>query len=522
MRAVCYARVSSKAQKDRHTVENQLRVLPDFVARQGWTLAKPARTYVDDGRSAKAGKLDAREGFARLLADAAAKAFDVVVVVDLDRLTRSEDIAERGAVLGAFQRAGVKIANATTGHVLDLSSSMGDLFSGLQAFFAAEENRKRAERVKAGKRRAIAEGRKPAGPTPYGYKYDRAAGRWSIHEEQAPIVVEIYRRVVAGESCRAIADDLSARGLQRPRGGEWTPERVWQIVTSRTYLGHWTADKSQKLRVPVPRIVDDELWSAVDAALEANGKRGLRKTRHTYLLEGIAVCEVCGGRIGIASACFNGARSNPSPATYVCANRRRPPRGAKPCKLPHRKTAEVDAAVWSELSAILMRPDLIERAVRQRAGGARADGDTWKRDIADAERRIARLAKGEEAVLARFRRGQVSEAAMDKELAAYARDRAQAQRDLDTARRGAGAAERKEGKARSLATLVATLRDQVRKATPEQRRDLACALLVGSPVVVGAARVRATVSIPETPVGQAFAPGWSTSCETNVRFRLVA
>jgi DNA invertase Pin-like site-specific DNA recombinase len=73
LRAAIYARVSSQAQRDKHTIENQLRLLPAFVASQGWTLAG---TYVDDGRSAKAGQLDARDGFAALLRDAELRRFD--------------------------------------------------------------------------------------------------------------------------------------------------------------------------------------------------------------------------------------------------------------------------------------------------------------------------------------------------------------------------------------------------------------------------------------------------------------
>src|SRR4051794_34789735 len=127
MRAVCYCRVSSQAQRDRHTIGSQLSTLPKFIAERGWTLVAPADTYVDDGRTAKAGHLEKREGFTRLFADMAAGKFDVVVAVDQDRLTRSEDITERGEVLGAFQRAKVQIAVAATGQVLDLGSSMGDL-----------------------------------------------------------------------------------------------------------------------------------------------------------------------------------------------------------------------------------------------------------------------------------------------------------------------------------------------------------------------------------------------------------
>jgi DNA invertase Pin-like site-specific DNA recombinase len=55
MRAVGYPRVSGSAQRERHTIESQLRVIPAYIERQGWALAKPLSTYVDDGRTAKAG-----------------------------------------------------------------------------------------------------------------------------------------------------------------------------------------------------------------------------------------------------------------------------------------------------------------------------------------------------------------------------------------------------------------------------------------------------------------------------------
>src|SRR3569833_2470564 len=166
VRAVSYARVSSLAQRERHTIASQISTLPAFVALRGWHLAKPADTYVDDGHTAKAGFLLQRAAFARLMADAARGEFDVVVVVDLDRLTRSEDLKERGEVLGAFQRAGVQLAISAPGQVLDLRSSVGDLMSGLGTFFAAKTNRKHRERITRGKKKTNHKDKKPTRPTP--------------------------------------------------------------------------------------------------------------------------------------------------------------------------------------------------------------------------------------------------------------------------------------------------------------------------------------------------------------------
>ena len=129
--------------------------------------------------------------------------------------------------------------------------------SSLGAFFAAEENRKRRDRICRGKAEAIRKGRKPAGPTPFGYLYDRKTGAWSVDPELGPVVVEIFTRVAQGHTCESIARDLHARGVPRARPsmagnrapGVWCLERVHQIVRARTYLGTWVADRAQGLSV---------------------------------------------------------------------------------------------------------------------------------------------------------------------------------------------------------------------------------------------------------------------------------
>lgn len=495
MRAVVYARVSSKAQKDRHTIDSQLRDAPAFIASQGWTLVRPVDTYVDDGRTAKAGHLGARNGFQRLAADATAGAFDVVVVVDLDRLTRSEDLAERGAILGAFQSAGVRIASSSSGQVLDLSSDSGDLYAGLAAFFAAQENRKRRARTLAGKETALAKGKKPAGPTPFGLAYDRETGAWSIDEPAAEIVREIFRRVIAGEPCAAIADDLTDRGVKRPRAPEWIRERVYAIVVARTYAGEWTANKARRLVLKVPAIVDEGTWQRAQDVLKSWNRRGIRRTKHVYLIEDLAVCGICNARMGIASAAFASRTRVPSPARYVCAHRRQPPRGSPPCELPLHRVADIDGRLWRALTEMLSQDDLVERVLGKRRAGAAAGRADWESDAKAYRSKLARLERTEAAVLARFRRGAISEGALDIELAAVGREREMLRRQLETAERGQAAEDASAARAEVAESLVARLRERAREATLEQQRELVQALFERGTIVVGVAEIRAVVRL---------------------------
>jgi DNA invertase Pin-like site-specific DNA recombinase len=390
VRAVAYARVSSAMQRDRETIASQLRVLPEFIARQGWILARPIETYVDDGRSAKAGNLAARLGLGALLRDAALGLFDVVVVVDVDRLTRSEDIEERGMILGAFQRARVKLASATSSQVLDLSTSTGDLFTTLHAFFAAEWTRKHRERVVQGKITAIQRGRKPAGRPPYGLAYDRATGQWAIDPVRGPFVVEMFQRVADGDSCRKIADDLHERGAPRPRG-PWERHRVARIIRSRALLGTWVVDKTRNLTIAVPPVIDEDLWQRAQVALDASGRRGLRKTEHAYLLEGLCVCAACGSPMLIRSRVWDPRRNGRhQEAAYLCKGRKVFRLGAKRCMQPIVPTADADTRAWRAVVEELSDPGLAA-AVAREVEGQGEDARSWEVDAEGYRQHLARL-----------------------------------------------------------------------------------------------------------------------------------
>lgn len=474
-RAAIYARVSSDAQRERHTIENQLRVLPAYVAAQGWTLVG---TYLDDGRSAKTGKLDARDGFAQLRDAAERRELDLVVVVDVDRLTRTEDMRERAAILGVFQAAGVAIATPAGG-VLDLRTMMGELYVTLQAIFAAEENRKRAERIKAGKLRAIAEGRKPAGPTPYGLAYSRAAGAWSVDAVTAAIVSEIYARVIAGESCLAIAEDLDARGARPPRGA-WTRHAVWRLVRSRHAAGVWSADHVRRLEVAVPAIVTEATWQAAQAKLLEHGKRGLRRTRHVYLLEGLAVCGICGSPIAIRSATPQ-RYGRVQAAAYVCRARKLYRRGEQRCAAEIVQVAELDARVWSAVAAELDNPELAAE-IQRRAAARAANRRDWSRDADGYRAHLARLARVETSVLGRYRRGAISDEALDHELAALGRERAAIAGQLATAERAAQAPAGVPEDAPE--AWLAAIRELAANASPAQRQRVVRAIVEPGSVVL--------------------------------------
>lgn len=459
MRAALYARVSSAAQREAQTITGQLGVLRAFVASQGWTLVGE---YIDDGRSANTGKLDKREAFARLLRDAEARAFDVLVVFDIDRLTRSTDLIERAQTLGPFQRAGIDIVTPS-GARHDLRTMLGSLWTTIKAEVAAEENKVKTARSLAGRFAGLALDRKPQGVTPFGLSYSRFNKVWALDPDRAPIAREILARILGGESCKEIAEDLRERGAPGMRSG-WHRRAVWRIATSEHLTGRWLAHKATRTMIDVPAITDRETFDRVQEQLSWMKTRGLRKTKHVYLLEGIAVCGQCGQPMGIRSA--RPSNGHMRAAAYVCRSRLAAEyRTLDRCTSPCLPVIDADAAAWECVSRALTSPELIEE-VRRKQEAREANRRDWTADVKRYEARLAKLEEVSGAILGRFRRGLISTAAMDIENAAAAKERRALESQLERARDGA----RSDRPAVNVKALIAECRELAATENPAQRR----------------------------------------------------
>lgn len=516
LRAVIYARVSTAAQRDRDTISSQLSTLPTFVERMGWDLIRPP--YVEDGISGAAPLADRRE-LGRLLADAGAGLFDIVAVVAIDRLSRSEDQIERAYVFGALQRSGVSIAESATGIVHQGGTFGGDATLALGTLLAVEERRRLRERTMRGKERAIAAGKKPAGPTPFGLRYDRETGIFTIDPVESALVREAFERIAAGESCVAVSTSWNVRGVatgpddRANRATEWRNERVYNLVRSATYRGEWTIDKRRRLTLKVPAIVDEALWYRAGDALERWGRRGLRRTKHVYLCEAIADCAACGARIGISRHSYaTVSQARVEHGYYICGHRRRPPFGGARCDLPMRRVDEVDERLWVAVLDVLTNrgAELADMIAERRVRAAAATSD-WARDAAEYEERIGRLDRTERALLERFRRGKVSEGALDQELDAVGRERAFLRTQVEAARRAVAAG---SASAQAGSGALAALRRLALRATPDQRRRIVRAIIPGDGeyrVRLGVQSIEAKGAIWETAPAVAHAERASSS-----------
>ncbi len=152
IRVALYARVSTR-DKDQDP-ELQLDALRAYVAARGWEAVE----YVDQ---TAAGDLAHRTAWARLLADAAQRKVDLVMVWKLDRAFRSTLHAL--ATLQDLEHAGVGFS-ALTQPELDTTSATGRLVFTILAAVAEMERELIADRVKEGMRHAARQGKRIGRP----------------------------------------------------------------------------------------------------------------------------------------------------------------------------------------------------------------------------------------------------------------------------------------------------------------------------------------------------------------------
>ena len=146
-RAAIYIRVSTDGQ----TVDNQRLELEQAAEMAGWQIVG---IYDDDGVSGAKSR-EHREAFDRLCKDATRRQFDVVMAWSVDRLGRS--LQDLIGFLSELHAVGVDLYLHQQG--LDTTTPAGKAMFQMMGVFAEFERAMIQERVKAGLRRARAQGK---------------------------------------------------------------------------------------------------------------------------------------------------------------------------------------------------------------------------------------------------------------------------------------------------------------------------------------------------------------------------
>jgi DNA invertase Pin-like site-specific DNA recombinase len=146
-----YSRVSTGKQE----IENQLALLRQFAASQGWQITAEYCDEITGGTSNRA-------EFQRMFQDASQRCFDVLLFWSLDRLSR-EGVLETLQHLQRLTSYGVAWRSFTEQY-LDSTGIFRDAVVGILAVVAKQEKIRISERTRAGLARARRQGKQLGRP----------------------------------------------------------------------------------------------------------------------------------------------------------------------------------------------------------------------------------------------------------------------------------------------------------------------------------------------------------------------
>jgi len=297
LRAGIYARLS-ETYDAAESVPTQLANGAKHAERRGWRVV--AR-FKDDGYSAF--KEITRDGFIQLIEAIERGAVDVVVIRDVDRLTRNLTDWNR------FEKACVEhgvLLSVYTGGDLDLSTPEGAYYGGMETLRAKRESAVKSVRVREGKDREARKGKRASGGSKW-FGYDRvyanpdeplARKRIILREELNPVEADALRdaaeRVLNGETTGSIIRDWTARGIKPKGGKEWSVTALVKTLTSPRIAGlrEWQGKKYPA--VGWPAIIDADTHERLVKLFSDPARRKHIVGRKHHLLSGVAVCGKCG------------------------------------------------------------------------------------------------------------------------------------------------------------------------------------------------------------------------------------
>lgn len=293
-RSVIYTRISQDRFQKRAGVQRQaddLRALAD-------RLGIDAEIVEENDRSATKGR---RPEWDRIMADLRAGRLAVLMVWSQDRAAR--DMTEWESVIALCRRHGVRLITQTDGEV-DLDTVGGRLSSRIRAVVATAEGEIKSDRIRAANRQRATSGKSNA-EAGYGFRRIRdldARGnivgwRDEIDPDHALVIKQAVADVLDGGSLTSIVRDLNSRGETTARGNAWTAASIRQILINPRIAGRRTHHGEIVGDTEAGPIVDIAEWRRVVAVLQDPARRTSTSTLAVHLLTGVAVCDICGGRL---------------------------------------------------------------------------------------------------------------------------------------------------------------------------------------------------------------------------------
>ncbi|WP_458459066.1 recombinase family protein [Pseudobutyrivibrio sp.] len=228
-KVVIYARVSTEHEAQISALENQVQYYDELLRwHPEWDLVE---RYIDEGITGTS--INKRQGFLRMMDDAAKGKFDLIITREVSRFARNTvDTLQQTRRLKAM---GVEVW-FTEDNIWTMNDEDGELRLSIMATLAQNESKKISQRVKAGQLISFKNGVLYGNGNILGY--DRVGSQMVINQEQAETVKRIFELYLSGNGVRRIQDIMEREGRKTAMGlTRWSSGNINRVLQNPFYCG---------------------------------------------------------------------------------------------------------------------------------------------------------------------------------------------------------------------------------------------------------------------------------------------
>jgi len=282
-----YIRVSTEDQaREGFSLQEQEKRLRAMCEYKNYQVYK---VYQDAGISAKTGNF--RPAFEELLQDIKDKKCNTIVVLKLDRLTRSVYDWENILKFLDENNAYLDCANDD----INTTNANGKMISRILTSVSQQEIERTSERTKIGLSGAIKNGHIPS-RAPLGYKHENK--KLVIDPLTKDIVIRIYDLYYKGNSYQTISNLFNKEKVCGK--DNWRDTAILNIISNEVYKGDYVHGKRTNhptyYENVVEPIISKELWENCQAQKKKNSRSYMRTQTYIFLQK--LKCPKCGRILG--------------------------------------------------------------------------------------------------------------------------------------------------------------------------------------------------------------------------------
>lgn len=324
LRVTYYARVSSEKVEQKNSLENQIYYYPNFIREnKNWTYVEG---YFDEGISGKS--VVNRDDFLRMIADAKAGMFDLILTKEISRFSR--DLLDSISYARELFKYGVGVFFQND-NIITLYSD-AEFKLSIMAIMAQDELRKLSERVRFGMKRSIEQKHVLGNSKIYGFNKNDCA--LEINEKEAEFVRRVFSLYATGEyGFKNLAKKLYNEGYKSRKGKLLDTTTLTRMIRNPKYKGYYCTNtvarldykNAKQIRIPqeewkvfeckdkIPPIVSEEIWDECNRILKARSDSFKNKQEDKAVFQ---------NRYGFTSLIYCAEHSDPIPFHRVCGEKR--------------------------------------------------------------------------------------------------------------------------------------------------------------------------------------------------------